>query len=191
MRQFITLFFFCAVFWVPSYGQWAAVKTNLLYDATTTINLGVEVGLADKWTLDVLGNYNPWEFSNDRQLKHFLIQPEARYWLCEKFNGHFFGAHVHYGRYNAGNIKLPFGIGEEGIQKYRYKGWLAGAGVSYGYHWILGKRWSLEATLGIGYAYLGYDKYKICPTCRQKLGDEVKHYFGPTRAALSVIYIIK
>ena len=31
------------------YGQKFAVKSNLLYDATATINLGVEVGLAKKW----------------------------------------------------------------------------------------------------------------------------------------------
>lgn len=171
--------------------QEVAVKTNLLYDATTTLNLGVEWGLAEKWTLDISGNYNPWEFSRNRQWKHALLQPEARYWFCEKFNRHFVGVHLHGAIYNAGKLKLPFHIGEDGIRKNRYKGWLAGAGVSYGYHWILGKRWSLEASLGVGYAYLGYDRYRVCPTCKEKTGHEVKHYFGPTKAALSVIYILK
>ena len=36
--------------------QKVAVKTNLLYDATSTINLGVEFALTPKWTLDVAGN---------------------------------------------------------------------------------------------------------------------------------------
>lgn len=45
--------------------QKVAVKTNLLYDATSTINLGVEFALTPKWTLDVAGNYNPWTFSNN------------------------------------------------------------------------------------------------------------------------------
>ena len=35
-------------------GQDFAIKTNLLYDATTTINLGVEAALSEKWTLDPL-----------------------------------------------------------------------------------------------------------------------------------------
>lgn len=191
MKRFLVLFITSMLYLPPAYSQQAAVKTNLLYDATSTISLGVEVGLAEKWTLDILGNYNPWEFSNDRQLKHYLIQPEARYWLCEKFNKHFFGVHGHFAQYNAGGIKLPFDIGENGFQKYRYKGWLAGAGISYGYHWILDKRWSLEASIGVGYAYLDYDKYEMCETCKKKKRDEVKHYFGPTRAAISVIYIIK
>lgn len=171
--------------------QDVAVKTNLLYDATTTLNLGVEIGLAEKWTLDVSGNYNPWEFSNNRQLKHALLQPEARYWFCEKFNRHFVGVHLHGAIYNAGRLKLPFHIGDEGIRENRYKGWLVGAGVSYGYHWIIDRRWSVEATIGVGYAYLGYDKYRICEHCKEKRGHESDHYFGPTKAALSIIYIIK
>ncbi|MCM1022077.1 MAG: DUF3575 domain-containing protein, partial [Muribaculum sp.] len=43
--------------------QDAAIKTNLLYDATLNANAGVEVRLAPKWTLDVSGNINAWEFS--------------------------------------------------------------------------------------------------------------------------------
>ena len=68
-----------------------AIKTNALYWATSTPNLGFEVGLAKKITLDVSGNYNPWKFGDDRQIKHWLVQPELRYWLCERFNGSFFG----------------------------------------------------------------------------------------------------
>lgn len=36
-----------------------AIKTNALYWATSTPNLGFEVALAKKLTLDVSGNYNP------------------------------------------------------------------------------------------------------------------------------------
>ena len=47
------------------YGQKFAVKSNLLYDATATINLGVEVGLAKKWSLDLSGNYNGWKLGDE------------------------------------------------------------------------------------------------------------------------------
>ena len=56
-----------------------AVKTNLLYDATATINLGAEIGLAHKWTLDLSANYNGWTFNDNKKWKHWLAQPEARY----------------------------------------------------------------------------------------------------------------
>ena len=45
-----------------------AIKTNALYWATTTANLGFEVGLSKKLTLDVSGNYNPWKFSDHKQI---------------------------------------------------------------------------------------------------------------------------
>ena len=49
------------------YGQKFAVKSNLLYDATATINLGVEVGLSKKWSLDLSGNYNGWMLGDEAQ----------------------------------------------------------------------------------------------------------------------------
>lgn len=164
--------------------QTIAVKSNLLYDATTTINLGAEVALTPKLTLDLSGNYNPWEFSENKKLKHWLVQPELRYWLCNKFNGHFLGVHAHYGEFNMGGIKML------GMEDHRYEGNLIGAGLSYGYQWILNPRWSIEASLGVGYAYLDYKKYN-CEKCGDYLGSYKKNYFGPTKVAVSLIYIIK
>lgn len=74
--------------------------------ATTTANLGFEVGLSKKLTLDVSGNYNPWKFSDHKQIKHWLVQPELRYWLCERFYGHFFGLHAHYAEANVSNLNI-------------------------------------------------------------------------------------
>ncbi|WP_394337216.1 DUF3575 domain-containing protein [Dysgonomonas alginatilytica] len=161
-----------------------ALKTNALYLATTTLNIGVEMGLSKKLTLDVSGNYNPWNLGSNKKLKHFLVQPELRYWLCERFNGHFFGLHAHYGQFNVGGISML------GLDKYRYEGDLYGAGISYGYHWILNKRWSIEATIGLGYAYLDYSKFD-CGECGSKIKDDTRHYWGPTKAGISLIYILK
>ena len=60
--------------------QDVAIKTNLLYDATATVNIGVEVGIAPKWTLDISGNLNAWNIDEDTKWRHWLAQPEARYW---------------------------------------------------------------------------------------------------------------
>lgn len=166
--------------------QKVAVKSNLLYDATTTLNLGVEIGLAPKWTLDISGNYNPWKFGNDGRLKHWLIQPEARYWLCEKFNGHFFGLHAHYAEYNVGGLSF---LGRN-MENNRYQGNLYGAGIGYGYQWILNDRWSIEAEIGAGWAHLKDDKYP-CATCGSVIKKDSRDYFGVTKAAVSIIYFIK
>ena len=41
-----------------------------------------------------------------------------------------------------------------------------------------------------GYIYTNYDKYE-CATCGKFKGSQDKHYFGPTKAGISLIYIIK
>lgn len=115
-------------------------------------------------------------------MKHWLIQPEARYWLCESFAGHFFGAHLHYGEYNVGNIL--------GIKGYRYDGNVYGAGLSYGYQWLINKRWSIEGTIGVGFVHLDREKF-VCGNCGEKLEEGTKNYVGPTKAGISLIYILK
>jgi hypothetical protein len=236
-----------------------ALKTNILYDATTTIHLGYEVALNHKTTLDLWVNYNPWilghkwvgiegEGSNfvkrrDTGLKHLMIQPEVRWWFCEKFNGHFFGLHAHGGVFNVGAIKMPFRWGDYGLSEYpvemttidgytvkgiqyargtvpyqglidkfgekeaydqmiysnsdrdgiytnSFEGWFVGLGVSYGYHWVLSSRFSMEFTIGLGYIYFDYEKVR-CTDCKQVIGENKTHYFGPTRAGLSLVYMLK
>lgn len=170
--------------------KWA-LKSNLLYDATTTINIGVEAALSQRLTLDISGNYNPWTFSDNKKWKHWLVQPELRYWFCRKWNGHFIAVHAHGGEFNFGNLDMDFKLfgNDFGMLKdYRYEGWFAGAGIAYGYSWILSKHWNLEAELGIGWAYAKYDQYR-CPSCGKKEGSGSEHYFGPTKAALNVVYL--
>lgn len=174
-----------------SFGQ-VAVKTNVAMDAVAVPNLGMEVGLAKKLTLDIPVYYNPWRtvaWKNDdsKLFKLFMIQPELRYWLCDKFNGHFFGVHGMAGTYNTTGIDLPFSPFDD-LDSFRYKGHFYGGGISYGYQYILGRHWSLEATLGIGYAHVRYKKYP-CEDCSEMIEKDSKNYFGPTRAALNLIYV--
>jgi hypothetical protein len=161
-----------------------AVKTNLLYDATATINLGVEFRLSDRTSLDIPVNYNGWTFSDNRKWKHYLIQPELRWWPRGTFRGHFWGVHGHFARYNVGGLPdPPF---PKVVHTHRLDGRLAGAGLSYGYRWNFDRRWAMEATIGAGYAYLSHDKYP-CDPCGEKIGTGEKHWFGPTKAGISLI----
>ena len=85
--------------------QTAGMKTNLLYDATASINLGVELGLSQRLTLDVSGNLNLWTWKDNMKWKHWLVQPELRLWTCNRFAGHFFALHALAGQFNFGGIK--------------------------------------------------------------------------------------
>lgn len=104
-----------------------------------------------------------------------------------RFNGHFLGFHLHGGIYQVAGIDMPFGLWD-GLNDSRFKGHFYGAGISYGYQWILGKHWNLEANIGVGYARAKYEQYP-CIECPQKTGEGHKNYFGPTKAALSLIYL--
>ena len=167
--------------------QKVALKSNLLYDATGSINLGVELALALQWTLDVSGNYNAWDFFNDNKWRHILVQPEARYWLCEKFNGHFLGIHVQWMKFNIGSVDMPFGLWDE-TRNSRFQGDLWGGGLAYGYNWLLSRHWNLEAEVGVGYGRVIYDKYP-CASCGNRIDSSRKNYFGPTKLALNLVYI--
>jgi hypothetical protein len=166
-----------------------AVKSNLLYDATTSINLGTEFRLARRWTMDISGNYNGWTYSNNKKFKHALVQPELRYYLCESFYGHFFAVHGLYSHYNIGGIHLPFDF-FPALRSHRYQGNLYGGGIAYGYHQVLSPRWSMEFEAGVGYVYTDYEKFK-CEKCGESAGKQSKGYFTPTKLAVSLIYIIK
>lgn len=171
--------------------QKVALKSNLLYDAALSPNLGIEVGLAPKWTLDVSGQGNFWTV-NDHKWKHWLIQPEARYWFCDRFAGHFIGAHLLGGQYNVGGINLPFsflGTDFKKLKESRYQGWFGGLGVAYGYAWAMSEHWNLEAELGIGWTYTRYDRFR-CAGCGKKIEENKPHnYFGVTKAAINLVYL--
>ena len=133
-------------------------------------------------------DYNPFIFSEGKRIKHWLAQPEFRYWTCERFNGWFFGVHLHGGEFSFAKVRLPFNL-YTNLRDNRYEGYYYGGGLSAGYQWMLGKRWNLEATLGLGYARVEYDRYR-CADCSPKVGSGSKNYFGPTKAAVSLIYFI-
>ena len=71
------------VFLLPTFidiqGQVVAVKTNVLYDAITTPNVGAEIAFNKHWSVEASGYYNGWTFSSDKSFKHWMIQPEGRY----------------------------------------------------------------------------------------------------------------
>ena len=151
--------------------SWAAVaqnvalKTNLLYWSTVTPNLGLEASIARKHTVQLFYGLNPWEPSGGESLKHWVVQPE----------------------FNVGEVDLPFGLFDD-LSTHRYEGWYAGGGVTAGYQWPLSRHWNLEASLGVGYDYIRYDKFK-CGECGEKLKSSHANYFGPTKLAISVLYV--
>lgn len=194
LRRCITIcaFMVLACLGISSSAQDVALKTNIVSDALLSPNLGLEFGLAPKWSLDISGQLNLWTLSHDRRWKHWAVQPEARYWFCDRFSGHFLGIHAHGGQYNIGGFdgRVNFlGTDARKLKDTRYQGWFVGGGIAYGYAWILGKHWNLEAEIGIGYSYTRYDRFR-CAGCGKKIEKGKSHnYYGPTKAAVNLVYL--
>lgn len=168
-----------------------AIKSNVLYDATATINLGVEIGLAPKWTLDISGNLNAWSKDEQTRWKHWLVQPEARYWFCDRFSRHFIGAHAIGGAFNLGSINnnLSFlGTDFSVLKEKRYQGYAYGGGIAYGFAFMLSEHINLELEAGFGYMYLDYDIYE-CGNCGRRIDEDTHHYVGPTKAAINLVFL--
>lgn len=177
--------------YLPANAQNVALKSNLLYDAALSPNLGVEIGLAPRWTLDLSGNFNLWTVGNGHKWRHWLAQPEVRYWFCQRFAGHFLGLHALGGEYNVGKLDLPKFLNTDfrKLKDRRYEGWGVGAGVAYGYAWPLSRHWNIEAELGVGWIWTKFDSYP-CAECGTRLSKGRTHnYFGPTKLALNLEYV--
>ena len=175
-----------------SNAQNTAVKTNVLYLAAGTMNAGVERTVSSNESIELDGYLNLFTFSDNMKWKNWMVQPEYRRWFCNTLMGSFLGAHLIGGQYNIGGVNLPFsflGTDYKKLKDSRYEGWMAGAGVAYGYAWPLSEHWNLEAEFGFGYVYTRYNSFQ-CKRCGEKLEENKDHhYIGPTKAALNLVYI--
>ena len=106
--------------------------------------------------------------------------PECgRYWLYESFVGHFVGGQLSYVSYDLGS------------RTKRYDGWAYGLGVSYGYAWMLSKRWFVTVEAGVG-LYRTKDTRRD-PTVGDWDDEYIYHYrrwtLAPSKLEVSFCYL--
>lgn len=176
-RYQILLLFLLSLFPTAVAAQKMAIKSNALYWGTTTLNAELEFATGRKTSILLLGAYNPWNFRDGKMMHVGAVQPEFRYWFCERFEGHFIGLHAHEAEF--------FG----GLKKKRYDEHLVGTGLSWGYDWILSNHWNLEAEVGFGINWVWY-KQSDCIPCRKDYVRKKDHFLSPTKVALSFVYVL-
>lgn len=167
-----------------------AVKSNLLYgSATLTPNIAVEAALAPHSTVELAYSNNPWHYkareNSNRKLLHGAVRAEYRYWLRERFTGHFFGAHAIYGEYNVSGHTVPTMFDKQ----HRYHGTTVGGGVSWGYALPLGVHWRAEFEVGAGVLQMRYDRFS-CLACDRNAEAMRKTWVGPTALGVNLVYVI-
>lgn len=167
-----------------------ALKTNLLYDAMTALNIEIEVPIGQHWS--IAGEYIfPWWLSDRKQrcLQSLSGYIEGRYWFGDRTNrrqltGWFAGVYAGGGSYDVewnnkgyqGEFCIPIAL-------------------SGGYAHSIGRNLSMEYSLGIGYMRTSYREYRpeICSYGTQRLVKQRSgtfNWIGPTRIKVSLVWMI-
>ena len=162
-----------------------AVRSNLLVPA---LNVGVEYPLGTNWSV-AADYYFPWLKMGEKNKNCFQLlgwSAEGRYWfgrdrsLDDRLKGHsvaFYGAGGYY----------DFEFDYEGTQ-----GEFVTAGFDYTYAMPIGKkkRLNLEFTLAVGYIHSWGRPYHVISDYGPLFKDDADmrfDYFGPTKAAVSIV----
>jgi hypothetical protein len=193
--------------------QTLALRTNLLYDATLSPNLGVEVRLDSTWSAGINVGFNAWDIdkAKNKKWRHLLVSPNVRKYFGHKRdslcvygfmkNGtygvlrdsvvtrrmQYFEGNIIYSHYNVGNANIPFGL-YSAIKDRRLQGDLLALGAKYGYGWILARDWRIEAEAGVAIGYAWFKEYD-CDHCGTYYGKGDRIFLLP-QLGINVVYII-
>lgn len=154
-------------------------RTNLLYWAVATPNIGIEWRIVPSYGIKMDGGYSSWEYTGkDKIQKLWFINPEVRRYMLE--NKRFYiGLGATLGEYN---LKL----GSTG-----YQGNVYGCAVTTGYQLSMGKHFLWDFNIGLGVAHLTYDTFGVVDGVRILKAKNVnKTIFAPTQIGVSLIWHI-
>lgn len=169
----------------------AAVKTNLLYDAVTALNVEVEVPIANRFSVTWEDVFPWWETGNKYCFQLWEMGAEARYWFkpwetigTEKLRGWFVGPYVMSGKYDFQYDK-----------SINYQGEMWSVGATAGYAMPIGKkkRLNLEFSLSMGYMkthfrhYIPTDSYDKLIHDPAGDGSFYNIFKYPTKAKVSLV----
>lgn len=160
------------------YDRWA-IKSNALYLAAGVTNVGGEYAFHPHWSVDLPLVWSPYTIARRYRMRFLYIQPEARYWLDRPMKGHFFGVHLHAGVFN---------VSLDDKNRYQSEKGFHGGGISYGYAMPLSRRWSMEFTVGVGYAFTKYCTYYNVHNGIRYEKDIPYNYWGITKLGLNFVY---
>lgn len=171
-----------------------ALKTNMLYDALGVPAAGIEFYLRKGWTIGADWMYAWW--SKDKRHRYWRLYGgglEVRKYFGKKaqqkpLQGHHLGL---YGQVFTADFELA------------HKGYMSGkpggtlwertnyaAGVTYGYSLPIRHRLNIDFGLCLGYwggrfvEYVPLDGHYVWTATKDR------HYFGPTRAEVSLVWLI-
>lgn len=171
-----------------------ALKTNMLYDALLVPNIGAEFYLGRNWS--VAGNWMYAWWKTDRRHYYWRLYGGdimVRKWFGRAADGKPLTGH-HIGVY-AQVCTYDFETGGKGVMGgvpggdiWDKANW--GVGVEYGYSLPIARRLNID--FGIGFGYFGgeYWEYRPMDGCYVWQATKKRNYFGPTKAEVSLVWLI-
>ena len=171
-----------------------AVKTNMLYDAALVPNLGAEFYLGKNISLYGEWMYAWWDNNNrHRYWRVYGGDLGLRWWFGKKAHAKPLTGH-HLGIYG-GILTFDFETGDTGYLGGKPGGtlwdrWLVNSGIEYGYSLPIGKHLNIDFSIGLGYMGGNYIKYYPFDNDYYYDKEYKMHYFGPTKAEISLVWLI-
>lgn len=152
-----------------------AIKTNLAGWAAYVPNIGADLILTETSSLD-LAFYQSVTDSWLKDARVTGIQIGYRYWFAHQpMQDFFFGATVTPAFYD---LK---------IKDRKHEGSCLPVGINFGYSWPIGKKWSIEASYGVGMLFYNTRvHWEYNYTTRDR-----NISIAPTNIALNISYILK
>lgn len=174
---FLTLIAVCPVMSQDGGERSLSLRANLLRWATLTPDIGLEWSDDGKWSILANGTWTHWSWSGKE--KHYALW-EASLEMRRYMGGQkraYLGAQAKTGQFN---YKLS-GTGKQGD--------IVGGGLTGGYKLPLGKRFSLDFSVGLGYLYIiDLEKYNVVNDVRVFGGKRDKGYWGVTNLGVILSY---
>ncbi len=193
MNKLIRLWGLTACLAVAALGvRGQAVKVNTPLLLVGTPNVGFEFTLNQQFTVNADLLWMPYMFKKHESVCRGLIgSVDLRYYVKPKYyytnnlyDGFYIGPYL-----EAGNFNIGLWRGENKDNR-RYDGWGISSGLSLGYKFFLSRRLRLDLNLGVGYAHLQYDEYKLGGEWAKfpLAYKETKAWVGPTKFGVHLVY---
>lgn len=175
--SFLIFLFFTCYLTTDLRAQRVAVKTNLTDWMTASPNLSAEFTISNRLSVDLSATATPFKYKPDFYFRHIRLQPELRYWLVSPMARHYVGIMAFYSTYDVG------------YKKRGYFGDSYAAGLTYGYDWILSRRWNLELSAGVG--AIRYRLARYTPGTAHPQPNDAGWIVAPIKLSVAFVYILK
>ncbi|MGL4994139.1 MAG: DUF3575 domain-containing protein [Bacteroidales bacterium] len=184
----LLLFVVVSTLFSSVFAQRFAVKSNALLWATLSPNFGAELVVSDKYSIDVSMAFNPFTIK-DYKANFVEFQPKVKYWFGRPLSEHFVGITGLYGVNSFHRKQRESGVL---VSKDVLHGDVLGGGFSYGYNFVLSRRWNLELSAGVGVIYSRQFSYDALENSSRPPESEMcrKWSIAPIDLGVSFIYII-